>query len=102
MLLSRNRVLGPRKPEGSLSAKAGRTLIRKHHTLHKQKAQALAQNNLEIAQKIDAEIEASGGLEKYQRASVSETPSTLLRPQKLTFSRSLANPLKEEVIRPNF
>lgn len=78
-------MLGPRKPEGSLSAKAGRTLIRKHHTLHKQKAQALAQNNLEAAQKIEAEIEASGGLEKYQRASVSSASAALSRLQKLMF-----------------
>lgn len=77
VILSRNRVLGPRKPEASLSAKAGRTLIRKHHTLQKQRAQALAKNDIQTAEKLQAAIDASGGLEKYQQASVSTHPCTM-------------------------
>lgn len=54
----------------SLSSKAGRTLIRKHHTLQKRLSQAVAKNDSETAGSIRAEIEAYGGLEKYQQASV--------------------------------
>ncbi|KAF8539098.1 putative methyltransferase-domain-containing protein [Trichophaea hybrida] len=72
VLLSRNRssAVPSVKPPTSLSSKAGRTLIRNHHTLQKQLAQAVARNDTEAAQKLRHEIEASGGLEKYQNASI--------------------------------
>lgn len=54
----------------ALSSKAGRTVIRKHHTLQKRLSQALVKNDVETARTVQAEIEANGGLEKYQRASV--------------------------------
>ncbi|KAL7275157.1 25S rRNA (adenine2142-N1)-methyltransferase [Rhizina undulata] len=77
ILLSRKRVTGiceisstlpPTAP--SLSSKAGRTLIRKHHTLQKRLSQARARNETEAVKSIQADIDASGGLEKYQLASV--------------------------------
>lgn len=55
----------------ALSSKTGRTVIRKHHTLHKRLSQALKKNDVDTAAAIQAEIEANGGLEKYQQASVS-------------------------------
>ncbi|KAF8248788.1 hypothetical protein K440DRAFT_623822 [Wilcoxina mikolae CBS 423.85] len=72
VLLSRNRssALPSAKPSTSLSSKASRALIRNHHTLQKQLAQAVARNDTEAAQKLRHEIEASGGLEKYQNASI--------------------------------
>lgn len=54
----------------ALSSKAGRTVIRKHHTLQKRLSQAQAKNDVEAARTVQAEIEGNGGLEKYQRASV--------------------------------
>jgi 25S rRNA (adenine2142-N1)-methyltransferase len=72
VLLSRKRssAVPSTKPSASLSSKAGRALIRTHHTLQKQLAQAVSRNDAEAAQKLRLEIEASGGLEKYQNASV--------------------------------
>ncbi|KAI5849594.1 putative methyltransferase-domain-containing protein [Morchella snyderi] len=54
----------------ALSSKTGRTVIRKHHTLHKRLSQAMNKNDVNTAAAIQAEIEANGGLEKYQQASV--------------------------------
>lgn len=54
----------------SLSSKAGRTVIRAHHTLHKQLSQALARNDHSAAEQLRQQIDANGGLEKYQKASV--------------------------------
>lgn len=59
----------------ALSSKAGRTVIRKHHTLQKRLSQALAKNDVGTAMTVQAEIEVNGGLEKYQRASVCPTIS---------------------------
>jgi 25S rRNA (adenine2142-N1)-methyltransferase len=58
------------KPASSLSSKAGRTLIRTHHTLQKKLAQALQAGDEAAAHLLRTEIEAKGGLEKYQQASV--------------------------------
>ena len=58
----------------SLSSKAGRALIRSHHTLQKNLSQALSRNDEATACTLRAEIEASGGLEKYQLASVYFSP----------------------------
>ncbi|KAI5803164.1 putative methyltransferase-domain-containing protein [Geopyxis carbonaria] len=73
VLLSRNRGVERRVDplqSRSLSSKAGRTLIRSHHTLQKQLAQAKARNDIETVQAVQEKIAASGGLEKYQQASV--------------------------------
>lgn len=53
----------------SLSSKATRTLIRSHHQLQKAHAQALASNDEIRAAKLQAEIDANGGIEMYQEAS---------------------------------
>lgn len=58
------------KPGASLSSKATRTLIRKHHTLEKQRKQALAKGNDAAAAELARQIEAQGGIETYQRASL--------------------------------
>lgn len=52
------------------SSKATRTLIRSHHTLEKQKAQALAGGDHAQAAILTKQIEAQGGIEKYQKASL--------------------------------
>ena len=54
----------------SLSSKATRALVRTHHTLRKQLSNALAQGDDRDAERLKAEIEASGGLRKYQEASI--------------------------------
>lgn len=53
----------------SLSSKATRTLIRSHHTLHKQLANAVSHGDEKKAEAIRAQINAHGGLESYQLAS---------------------------------
>jgi 25S rRNA (adenine2142-N1)-methyltransferase len=58
------------KPARSISSKATRTLIRTHHTLEKQRAKALADGNDAKAEALQKQIEAQGGLENYQRASL--------------------------------
>ena len=58
------------KPAPSLSSKATRTLIRTHHTLHKQRAIAQKKGDTAAVTKIEAEIEKQGGIEKYQVASL--------------------------------
>ncbi|KAK0100079.1 hypothetical protein ONS95_013109 [Cadophora gregata] len=54
----------------SISRKATRTLIRAHHTLEKQKAKALADGDDIKAAIITKQIEQQGGIESYQRASL--------------------------------
>ncbi|KAL2836276.1 putative methyltransferase-domain-containing protein [Aspergillus pseudodeflectus] len=68
-LLSHTRPPTLRKNEAALSAKATRNLIRSHHTLLKQRTQALRVGNQALVDKIDAQIQANGGLESYQLAS---------------------------------
>ncbi|KAH6715313.1 putative methyltransferase-domain-containing protein [Leptodontidium sp. MPI-SDFR-AT-0119] len=58
------------KPQRSISSKATRTLIRTHHTLEKQKARALADGDDTKAAIIAKQIELQGGIESYQRASL--------------------------------
>ncbi|KAL2067976.1 hypothetical protein VTL71DRAFT_16074 [Oculimacula yallundae] len=58
------------KPRRSISSKATRTLIRTHHTLEKQKAKALADGDDTKAAVIAKQIELQGGIESYQRASL--------------------------------
>lgn len=59
-----------RKPPTSLSSKATRTLIRSHHRLHKELANAIAHGDVTTTAKIQAQIEEQGGLEAYQAASI--------------------------------
>lgn len=68
-LLSHTRRVTPR-PLSSLSSRTTRTIIRSHHTLQKQLSHALALDNAALAASLQAQIEAQGGLETYQRASI--------------------------------
>ncbi|KAK4163417.1 putative methyltransferase-domain-containing protein [Cladorrhinum sp. PSN259] len=54
----------------SITRKATKALINKHHLLEKRKQQALAKGDTTQVATIDAEIEALGGLESYQEASL--------------------------------
>ncbi|KAL8648341.1 MAG: hypothetical protein Q9226_006039 [Calogaya cf. arnoldii] len=54
----------------SLSSQATRSLIRRHHTLRKQIHTAILNGDSASAGKLQAELEASGGLQKYQEASI--------------------------------
>ena len=58
------------KPLHSISSKKTRTLIRTHHTLEKQRAKALADGDDAKATLLRKQIEAQGGIESYQRASL--------------------------------
>jgi 25S rRNA (adenine2142-N1)-methyltransferase len=58
------------KPPPSMSRKATRTLIRTHHTLKKQRAQALAAGDTATALEISKQIEQHGGIKTYQQASL--------------------------------
>jgi 25S rRNA (adenine2142-N1)-methyltransferase len=58
------------KATRSISSKATRTLIRSHHTLEKAKAQALAEGNTALVDALQNQINAQGGIEGYQRASL--------------------------------
>ncbi|KAL6235439.1 hypothetical protein BDW75DRAFT_230286 [Aspergillus navahoensis] len=68
-LLSRTRPPTAQKKHAALSAKATRALIRSHHTLLKQRAQALKLGDQALVDKLDTQIQANGGLESYQIAS---------------------------------
>ncbi|KAL2167738.1 hypothetical protein VTG60DRAFT_869 [Thermothelomyces hinnuleus] len=54
----------------SMSRTATKALINKHHLLQKRKRQAIAKGDKAEVAIIDAEIEALGGLERYQEASL--------------------------------
>lgn len=58
------------KPICAISSKKTRTLIRTHHTLEKQRAQAIADGDDAKAALLSEKIEAQGGIESYQRASL--------------------------------
>lgn len=58
------------KPAPSLSSRKTRSLVRSHHTLRKQISAALSKGATSEAQAIQAKIDASGGLLKYQEASI--------------------------------
>ncbi|KAE8447383.1 hypothetical protein EG329_010797 [Mollisiaceae sp. DMI_Dod_QoI] len=58
------------KPTRSISSKKTRTLIRTHHTLEKQRAKALADGDDTKATILAKQIEAQGGIESYQQASL--------------------------------
>lgn len=54
----------------SISRNATKALINRHHLLHKRKRQAAAKGDKAEEAAIDAEIEALGGIESYQEASL--------------------------------
>ncbi|KAI4175463.1 MAG: hypothetical protein LQ343_001663 [Gyalolechia ehrenbergii] len=54
----------------SLSSQATRSLIRKHHNLQKQLHSAVSNGDAIAAEGIQAQLAASGGLQKYQEASI--------------------------------
>lgn len=54
----------------TLSSQATRTLIRTHHTLQKRLTAALIAKDTAVAVSLQAQIEAAGGLPKYQEASI--------------------------------
>ena len=58
------------KPSPTLSSRTTRALVRSHHTLRKQVSAALSKGDTSEAQAVQARIEASGGLLKYQEASL--------------------------------
>ncbi|KAH8879405.1 hypothetical protein GQ53DRAFT_789334 [Thozetella sp. PMI_491] len=58
-----------RKPK-SISRKATKALINTHHLLEKRREQATAKGDRTEAARVDAEISALGGLERYQQASL--------------------------------
>jgi len=61
---------GNAKPKPSLSSQTTRKLVRTHHTLRKQFTSAVARGDDSKADAIKTEIEASGGLKRYQEASI--------------------------------
>lgn len=72
----RKTVLGIGRPpllqraKKSLPSKVTRTIIREHHVLQKQLAQAIASGDKTKAKVIESEIEERGGLKHYQNASI--------------------------------
>ncbi|KAL8751888.1 MAG: hypothetical protein Q9184_005909 [Pyrenodesmia sp. 2 TL-2023] len=54
----------------SLSSQATRALIRKHHTLQKQLHFATSNGDIAVAESLQTQLAASGGLQKYQEASI--------------------------------
>ncbi|KAK0512992.1 hypothetical protein JMJ35_005009 [Cladonia borealis] len=58
------------RPTPSLSSQTVRALVRTHHTLRKQLSTAVAQGDYRTTERLKAEIEASGGLNMYQEASI--------------------------------
>ncbi|QDS70268.1 hypothetical protein FKW77_007685 [Venturia effusa] len=67
--LSHGRPPAFHKP-ASLTAKATRTIIRTHHTLQKQHAQAIKNEDGAKARELERLIAQQGGLKAYQRASI--------------------------------
>ncbi|RKF58997.1 25S rRNA adenine-N methyltransferase [Golovinomyces cichoracearum] len=58
------------KATSSLSSKATRNIIRSHHTLQKQRTKAIADGDDVKAAVLMKQIEAQGGIEGYQKASL--------------------------------
>lgn len=68
-LLSHNRPTSTAK-RPSLSSQATRSLIRKHHILQKQLHAATSNGDIAVVRSLQAQLAASGGLQKYQEASI--------------------------------
>ncbi|CAK7272074.1 25S rRNA (adenine2142-N1)-methyltransferase [Sporothrix epigloea] len=58
------------RPPKSISRKATKRLINKHHQLEKQRLQAVVRKDKAAEAAITAEVEALGGLARYQQASL--------------------------------
>lgn len=58
------------RPSGTMSRKASRTLINKHHQLDKQRRQAAEKGDKAAEKAISAELESLGGISLYQQASL--------------------------------
>ncbi|KAJ3499609.1 hypothetical protein NLG97_g195 [Lecanicillium saksenae] len=58
------------RPAGTMSRKASRTLINKHHQLDKQRRQAASKGDKAAEEALSAEIESLGGISLYQQASL--------------------------------
>jgi 25S rRNA (adenine2142-N1)-methyltransferase len=58
-----------KKQKPALSSKATRSIIRKHHTLLKERSKVLKAGDLEKAEQIEKKLHENGGLETYQEAS---------------------------------
>ncbi|KAI4244647.1 MAG: hypothetical protein L6R40_002851 [Gallowayella cf. fulva] len=69
LLLSHTRPLSSQK-RGSLSSQVTRSLIRHHHTLQKNLHSALVKSDGATVEHIRTQLAASGGLQKYQEASI--------------------------------
>ncbi|KAK6534638.1 hypothetical protein TWF281_005944 [Arthrobotrys megalospora] len=69
-LLSRRQSQTPASSK-PLPSKLSRSLIRSHHTTQKRLSQAIQQNDTQAITALSSELSTSGGLEAYQRASVS-------------------------------
>ncbi|KAL2260877.1 hypothetical protein VTK26DRAFT_5006 [Humicola hyalothermophila] len=84
----------------SINRKATKALINKHHLLQKRKRQAIAKGDKALEAAIDAEIEALGGIESYQEASLQgqrhdrggDSSSVLMKWLKSCFSSSGPEP----------
>ncbi|KAL7788159.1 putative methyltransferase domain-containing protein [Trichoderma afarasin] len=57
-------------PSRSMTRKASRTLINKHHQLEKTRTRAIRVGDKETEAKVTAELESLGGLDHYQKASL--------------------------------
>ncbi|KAL8700783.1 MAG: hypothetical protein Q9201_005264 [Fulgogasparrea decipioides] len=68
-LLSHTRPTSVKKAP-SLSSQATRSVIRNHHTLQKHLHTAIASGDTAAAQGLQAQLANSGGLKKYQEASI--------------------------------
>ena len=73
-LLSNSRP-GPRSQASSsttptLSSRLTRKVIRSHHTLQKQLQRAQASGDTNLAESLQSQLDAAGGLPAYQRASI--------------------------------
>lgn len=69
-LLSASRCANKSKSQ-PIAAHKARTIVRRHHALSKQLQQAQVKGDKAAVCQIDKEIEANGGLQKYQTASLS-------------------------------
>ncbi|KAF3935719.1 hypothetical protein ABW19_dt0208558 [Dactylella cylindrospora] len=71
-LLSRSAHAKPSSASSKpLPSKLSRKLIRSHHTAQKRLSQAIVQNDSAAIASLQSELSSTGGLEAYQRASVS-------------------------------
>lgn len=71
----RPRLLSSTRPQTiksapSLSSRTTRSVVRSHHVLRKQFSTAISKGHTGEAQAIQAQIDAAGGLAKYQEASI--------------------------------